>query len=102
MEETDGRRGGLRQRLRAGLLAFAQGLAFLGLAMSGLALLAVLVLVPSLAVLGVLALLLWAGDLLVLRYGVPLAFGGIRRLAKLTRRLSGDWLGLPIAESYLP
>ncbi len=115
MVETDGRRGGLRQRLRAGLLAFAQGLAFLGLAMSGLALLAVLVLVPSLAVLGVvalvglppkhgfvLALLLWAGDLLVLRYGVPLAFGGIRRLAKLTRRLSGDWLGLPIAESYLP
>jgi signal transduction histidine kinase len=114
MVETDGRRGGLRQRLRAGLLALVQGSAFLGLAMAGLALLVVLVLVPGLAVLGtvalvglppphglVLAMVSWAGDLLVVRYGVPLAFLGTRRLAKLTRRLSDEWLGLPIVEAYL-
>jgi signal transduction histidine kinase len=83
--------------------------------MAGLALLVVLVLVPGLAVLGVvalvglppkhglvLALVLWAVDLLVVRYGVPLALLGTRRLAQLTRRLSGKWLALPTAESYLP
>jgi signal transduction histidine kinase len=113
--EADGRRGGSRQRLSAGLLAFVQGSAFLGLAMAGLALLVVLVLVPALAVLGVVAMVglppkhglvvalaLWAVDLLLVRYGVPLAFLGTRRLAKLTRRLSEEWLGLPILESYLP
>jgi signal transduction histidine kinase len=113
--ETDGRHAGSRQRLRAGLLALVQGFAFLGLTMAGLALLVVLVLVPGLAVLGVvalvglppkhglvLALVLWAVDLLVVRYGVPLALLGTRRLAQLTRRLSGKWLALPTAESYLP
>src|SRR5580700_4623694 len=109
MVETVGRRGSLRQRLRAGLLALVRGLAFLGLAIAALALLVVLVLVPGLAVLGVvamfglpprhglqLALALWAGDLLVARYGVVIALLGIRRLAKLTRRVSEEWLGLPI------
>jgi signal transduction histidine kinase len=115
MVETDGRSGGSRQRLRAGFLAFSQGSAFLSLAMAGLALLMVLVLVPALAVVGVvalvglppnhglvLALVLWAADLLVVRYGIPLALLGTRRLAKLTRRLSSDWLGMSIIESYLP
>jgi signal transduction histidine kinase len=113
--ETDGRHAGSRQRLRAGLLALVKGFASLGLTMAGLALLVLPVLVPSLAVLGVvalvglppkhglvLALVLWAVDLLVVRYGVPLALLGTRRLAQLTRRLSGEWLALPIAESYLP
>jgi signal transduction histidine kinase len=111
---TDGRRGGSRQRLNAGILALIQGSAFLGLAMAGLALLVVPLLVPGLAVLGVvamvglpprhgleLALLLWAGDLLVLRYGVVVALLWTRQLAKLSRRLSAEWLGLPILESYL-
>ena len=115
MAETDDRQGGSRQRLSAGLLALVQGSAFLGLAMAGLALLVVPVLVPALAVLGVvamvglppahgllLALVLWAGDLLVVRYGVVIALLWTRRLAKLTRRLSDEWLGLPILESYLP
>jgi signal transduction histidine kinase len=115
MVETDGRRGGSHQRLSAGLLALVQGSGFLGLAMAGLALLAVLLLVPGLAVLGVvamvglppshgllLALLLWIGDLFVLRYGVVAALLGTRPLAKLTRRLSEEWLGLPVLESYLP
>ena len=115
MVETDDRHGGSRQRLSAGVLALVQGSAFLGLAMAGLALLVVPVLVPGLAVLGVvamvglppshgllLALVLWAGDLLVVRYGVVVALLWTRRLAKLTRRLSDEWLGLPILESYLP
>jgi signal transduction histidine kinase len=117
MVETDDRTGGLRQRLSAGLLALVRGSAFFGLAMGGLALLVVPVLVPALAVFGLLlttglpglaprigfvvALLLWGGDLLLVRYGVPLALLGTRRLAKLTRRLSGEWLGMPILESYL-
>jgi signal transduction histidine kinase len=114
MVETEGRQGGSRQRLSAGLLALVQGSAFLGLAMAGLALLVVLLLVPGLAVLGVVAMVglppqhglvvalaLWAGDLLVVRYGVVLALLGTRRLAKLTRRLSAEWLGLPILEPYL-
>lgn len=113
--EADDRRGGSRQRLSAGLLALARGPAFLGLAMAGLALLMIPVLVPALAVLGVvamvglpplhgllLALVLWAGDLLVVRYGVLVALLWARRLAKLTRRLSDEWLGLPILEPYLP
>jgi signal transduction histidine kinase len=73
------------------------------------------VLVPAMAVLGLLALtswplrlglmlavLFWAGDLLVVRYGVLGALMGTRRLAQLTRRLSDEWLGLPIPDSYLP
>jgi len=113
--ETDDRRRWSRQRLSAGLLALVQGSAFLGLAIAALALLVVPVLVPALAVLGVvamvglppshglvLALVLWAGDLLVVRYGVVVALLWTRRLAKLTRRLSDEWLGLPILESYLP
>jgi signal transduction histidine kinase len=96
-------------------VAFVEGSAFFGLAMAGLAALAVLVLVPGLAVLGVVAmfglppghgfvvaLVLWAADLLVVRYGIPVALLGTRRLAKLTRRLAGRWLGLPIGEFYLP
>jgi hypothetical protein len=115
MVKTDGRRGGSRQRLSAGLLALVQGSAFLGLAMAGLTLLVGAVLVPGLAVLGVvamvglppshglvLALALWAGDLLVVRYGVVVALQWTRGLAKLTRRLSEEWLGLPILESYRP
>jgi signal transduction histidine kinase len=115
MEETEERHSGRRHRLDAGLLALVQGSALGGLALAGLALLVVLVLVPGLAVLGVVALvglpprhglaaalLLWAGALLVVRYGVPLALLGTRRLAKLTRRLSGEWLELPIPEAYFP
>jgi signal transduction histidine kinase len=113
MIETGIRRSGPPWSPRAGLLALVRGPAFLGLAMAGLALLLVPVLVPALAVLGllamtalpfrmapVLALLLWASDVLVVRYGVLLALLGTRQMAKLTRRLSGEWLGVPILETY--
>jgi len=108
------RRGEPRWSPSAGLLAVVRGPAFVGLAVAGLALLVVPLLVPAMAVLGLLALtswqlrlglmlavLLWAGDLLVVRYGVLGALMGIRRLAQLTRRLSKEWLGLPIPDSYL-
>jgi signal transduction histidine kinase len=114
MVETDGRRGRTGLRLRAELLALVQGSVFLCLAVVGLALLLALLLVPGLAVLGVvalvglpphhglpLAMVLWACDLVMARYGVPLALLGTRRLAQLTRWLSAEWLGLPILESYL-
>ena len=115
MVETHSRRNGPSRSQRAGLLALVRGLAFLGLAMAGLAFLVVPLLVPGLAVLGVvamvglpsrmgpvLALLLWASDLLVVRYGILVALLGTRRLAKLTRRRSNEWLRLPIRECYLP
>lgn len=115
MVKTGSRRGGPPRSARTFFLVLVRGPAFLGLAVAGLALLVVPVLVPVLGVLGavamvgqppphalMLALLLWAGDLLVARYGVLVALLGIRRLATLTRRLSGEWLGMPIVEPYLP
>ncbi len=113
MVENHGRRNELFWNPRAGLLALVRGPAFLGLAMTGLALLIVPLLVPALAVLGllvlkgwgriaghVLAVLFWAGDLLVVRYGVVGALVGTRRLAQLTRRLSDEWWQIPIRDSY--
>ncbi len=99
---------------RASLLALARGPALFALAMAGLALLVVPLLVPSLVVLGlvavvalpphgvVIALLLWTSDVLVVRYGLPMTLLWARRLAKLTRRVSTEWLGVPIPEPYLP
>lgn len=115
--ENHSRRVGLPLNLTADLAALVRGVAFLGLAVAGFALLVVPLLVPALALLGlltmsgvpglhrigfVLALFFWAGDVLVVRYGVPGALFGTRRLAQLTRRLSGEWLQIPIRDSYLP
>ena len=99
---------------RASSLAFARGPAFFCLAVAGIALLLVPVLVPGLAVLGLLALhgfgprlalmlavLFWAGDALVVRYGLIGALVGSRRLAQITRRLSDEWLQIPIRDSYV-
>jgi signal transduction histidine kinase len=115
MVEARNRRSGPRWSPRAGFLALVRGPVFLGLALAGLALLIVPVLVPAMAVLGLLALtswplrlglmlavLFWAGDLLVVRYGVLGALMGTRRLAQVTRRLSAQWLGLPVPNAYLP
>ena len=115
MAKMKARRGWPRWNPHASYLAFVRGPAFFGLAMVGLVLLVVPVLVPALAVLGVvalvglppnhgllLALVTWAIDLFVLRYGVLLTLSGTRRLAQFTRRLSDAWLGLSIPESYLP
>ncbi len=100
--------------LGAGLTAAARGLAFTGLMLAGLVLLVVVLGALALTALGVQSLVVRTGDprnqriLLALlvsgtglaagRFLVPLALLGIRRLASLTRRLSGDWCGVPIAE----
>jgi signal transduction histidine kinase len=111
--KTQNPRWGLHWSPSARLLALVRGPAFLGLAACGVALLVVPLLVPTLAAGGlvavaalpphglVLALLLWAGALLVVRYGVLVSLLCTRRLANLTRRLSGEWLGVPILDPYL-
>ena len=109
------RRSSSRWSPRASSLAFARGPAFFFLAVAGIALLLVPVLVPGLAVLGLLALhaighrlalmvavSFWAADVLVVRYGLPGALLGSRRLAQITRRLSDKWLQVPIRDAYLP
>jgi signal transduction histidine kinase len=96
------------------LILAARGLAFLGLALAGLAVVAALVtalgLVVALAFLAAthpqsnqglgfsvagLGLLVWVA-------AVPLFLLSLRPLARLTRRLSGQWCGVSIAEPYLP
>jgi len=100
----------------ASLQAAARGLAFFGLMLAGLGLLVVILVAPGLLALGfsnvtpahhgdhrvVLALLVIGAGLGIARFLVPGALLAIRRLASLTRRLAGEWCGVPIAESYLP
>ncbi|HUC06405.1 MAG TPA: histidine kinase [Acidimicrobiales bacterium] len=101
----------------AGVLALLRGPAFFVLALAGSILLLVPLMVLVVAGLGVLAmtrswfdpttgfvtiLLIWVGEILLVRYGVGASMLGIRRLATLTRRLCGEWIGVPIAEPYAP
>jgi len=96
------------------LIVAGRGLAFLGLALAGLAVVAAPV--TALGMIVVLALtaathaqsnqglgLSVAGlGLLVWLAAVPLFLVSLRPLARLTRRLSGRWCGVPIADPYLP
>src|SRR6266852_3419096 len=101
--------------LGACLVAAARGLAFTGLMLAGLVLLVVVLGAVGLAMLGLWALILGADSresgqkvplallvigagLLAGRFLLPPALLGIRRLASLTRRLAGEWCGVPIAE----
>jgi signal transduction histidine kinase len=102
----------------AGLAAAARGLAFTGLMLAELALLLVVLGAVLSTVFGLWALFLSPGDaggqrvpvsLLVIvtglacsRYLVLPALLGIRQMAGLTRRLAGDWCGVPIAEPRRP
>jgi signal transduction histidine kinase len=108
------RRSRPRFGLEAGLVAAARGLAFAGLLLAGLVLLAVIVTAIGFTALGagilivgnggpgdhrvLLGLLLICAGLGLGRFGAPAALLGIRRLASLTRRLAGEWCGVPIAE----
>src|SRR2546429_1458067 len=100
--------------LGAGLTAAARGLAFTGLMLAGLVLMAVILGAAGLIVVGLLALidgtrsfearwkvpvalLVIGAGFLVGRFLLPPALLGIRRLASLTRRLAGEWCGVPIA-----
>jgi len=111
-------RGGPRPGIRGGIIAGGRGLALGGVMLAGLGLL----LVPFLALflLGLGSGVLIVGNgmnpsrrmllvLLVILAGVVIgrlfvlpALLAMRRLAILTRRLAGEWCGVPIAEAYLP
>jgi signal transduction histidine kinase len=99
----------------ASLVAAARGLAFFGLMLAEAGLLVVILAAPGLVALGSSALILvpdgrhklraWlviGAGLVIARFLVPGALLGIRRLASLTRRLAGEWCGVPIAEAYRP
>jgi signal transduction histidine kinase len=101
-------------RVRKGIAATAHGLAFLGLALPGLVLSLLIVVLmlpgPGLVAYGLgqhhnaagTALVLALPALLVSLFLASRLLLGIRPLARLTRRLSGQWCGVPIAEPYLP
>jgi signal transduction histidine kinase len=96
------------------LIVAGRGLAFLGLAAAGLAVVAALVVAPGLiAALTVaavhhrgsnhgLVLLLPVIALAIYLALVPLFLLALRPLARLTRRLVGQWCRVPIADPYLP
>jgi len=102
--------------LGAGLVAAARGLAFCGLMLAGLGLLLVLLAALGLTALGaglliignggprdqraLLVVLVLAAGLGIGRFYGPAALLAMRRLANLTRRLAGEWCGVPIAGSY--
>jgi signal transduction histidine kinase len=108
----------LQRGVRGGITATGQGLALAGLAAAQLGLLLLLFLAPILIGLAiavlladhgmdvrqqvVLALVLLASGLVVGRLATVPALLGLRNLARLTRRLLGDWAGLSVAEAYQP
>jgi len=106
----------VRAGVRGGITATGQGLAFAGLAAAQLGLLLLLLFSPVLLGLAVavllgdhgmsgrhqvvLALVLLAAGLVVGRLAAVPSLLGLRNLARLTRRLVGDWAGVSVAESY--
>jgi signal transduction histidine kinase len=104
----------LGERVLRGITAAGQGMAFFGLALTGLVLslltVALLLPGPGLAAYGLgqhhndgrAAMILALPALLVSLFLASRALLVIRGLARLTRRLSGRWCGVPIAEPYLP
>jgi signal transduction histidine kinase len=104
----------LGDQARKGIAATGHGLAFVGLALPGLVLsLLILALVlpgPGLVAYGLgqhhyaarTALVLALPALVVSLFLASRLLLVIRRLARLTRRLSGRWCGVPIADPYLP
>jgi signal transduction histidine kinase len=101
------------------LVASGRGLVLAELMLAGLGLLAVLLAALGLIALGagllivgnggahggrqtLLALLVIGAGLGIGRFLVPSALVAMRRLANLTRRLVGEWCGVPIAEPYMP
>jgi signal transduction histidine kinase len=112
------RPGGLRPGIRGGIIAAGRGLAFCGLMLAGLGLLLVPLLALFLVALGAgfplsgngmehsqrlpLGILVILAGLGIGRFLVPAALLAMRRLTILTRRLAGEWCGVPIAEPYRP
>ena len=102
----------------AGVLAASRGLAFAGLMLVGSGLLLVLLASLGLTALGAgvlivgngnhgiqrlyLALLVLAAGLGIGRFFGPATLVAMRRVTDLTRRLAGEWCGVPIAELHRP
>src|ERR1035441_2568788 len=115
---TPVQRGKPRLGLVAGLVAAARGLAFAGLMLAELGLLAVLLAAVGLTALGcgilvvgngasgtqqaLLGLLLTGAGLGLGWFAAPGTLTAVRSLARQTRRLAGQWCGVPIADPYRP
>ncbi len=112
-----GRRAKPGLGLAAGLTAAVRGLAFSGLMLAGLGLLLAVLAALGLAALSVVLLVqdqghphaeralvllvvVVAAGLVLGRILVSAVLAGLRRVAILTRRLSGEWCGVPIADPY--
>jgi signal transduction histidine kinase len=104
-----------RSGIGGSVLAVVRGLAFFGLTLAGLVLLAIPVgglLLTALGLKGLTQLaspvntgtgrdlIAMAIGLVAIRFLTPGALLAIRRLAMLTRRLAGQWCGVPIAAAY--
>jgi signal transduction histidine kinase len=103
---------------QAGLVAATRGVAFAALMAAGIGLLIMIVAAVFLIALGAGILIVASGGpheervllgflaigsgLGLIRFALPATLLGTRRLARLTRQLTGDWCGVPIAESYAP
>ena len=108
-------RGGPRSGIAAGIVAAGRGLALCGLMLAGVGLLVALAVALALSGLGILLYIktYGSGPRLLLRVAVALAVTlaglgvsrvfiprillAMRGLANLTRRLSYEWCGIPIA-----
>jgi signal transduction histidine kinase len=106
-----------RLGLAAGLTAAARGLGFCGLMLAGLGLLlavlaalGLIVVIVGLAIRDqggphqerslVLVIVVIVAVLGLVRYFASAVLVGVRRLAIVTRRLAGEWCGVPIADPY--
>jgi hypothetical protein len=103
---------------QAGLVAATRGIAFAALMAAGIGLLIMIVAAVFLIALGagiliagnggpheervLLGFLAIGSGLGLIRFALPATLLGTRRLARLTRQLTGDWCGVPIAEWYAP
>jgi signal transduction histidine kinase len=103
---------------QAGLVAATRGVAFAALMAAGIGLLLMIVAAVFLIALGagilivgnggrpeqrvLLGFLAIGAGLGLIRFALPATLLGIRRLARLTRQLAGDWCGVPIAERSAP
>ena len=103
---------------QAGLVAATRGVAFAALMAAGIGLLIMIVAAVFLIALGagilivgnggpheervLLGFLAIGSGLGLIRFALPATLLGTRRLARLTRQLTGDWCGVPIAEWYAP
>jgi hypothetical protein len=99
-------------------VAATRGIAFAALMAAGIGLLIMVVAAVSLIALGagilivgnggpheervLLGFLAIGSGLGLIWFAQPATLLGTRRLARLTRQLTGDWCGVPIAESYAP